>query len=115
MVKLQRTEDSEQRLVFQMGALAMLCHMSLCTLIAAVVSISLTLFLRHYIGIFAFVFVTLPGLICVICGVFGCGNARQFTFTFDRMQGNFVAVAGGASLVRSLNEVRLVYIERECS
>lgn len=115
MVKLDLVEETEQRLVFRMGACALLRDMTLCTLIAAVASVSLTLFLRSLVGIFAFVFIAFPGLICVICGFFGCANARQFTFIFDRPQGNFVASAGGASVVRRLQDVRLVYIERECS
>jgi len=116
-VQLKLVEDTDQRLVYKMGALAMLCHMSLCTLIAAVVSFSLTLFLRHYIGIFAFVFVAFPGLVLVTCGFFGCANARQFTFSFDRTEGgaagSFVAAAGGARVCRSLSEIRLIHIERE--
>mmetsp|Transcript_16018 Transcript_16018/g.55678 ORF Transcript_16018/g.55678 Transcript_16018/m.55678 type:complete len:309 (-) Transcript_16018:122-1048(-) len=115
MVQLKVVEESEHRLVFRIGAWAMLCHMSLCSLVAAVVSFSLTLFLRRYIGIFAIVFVGAPGLIMVICGFFGCANARQFTFAFDMQQGDFVARAGSTQLVRSLSEIQLVHIERECN
>jgi len=115
MVRLELVEENESTLVYKMGVWATLCHMSLCTLIVAVVSISLTMFLRHYLGIFAFVLIAMPGLCCVICGFFGCANARQFKFTFDKTQGSFCALAGGARIVKALNEIRLIYIERECS
>lgn len=115
MVQLKVVEDTEHRLVFRIGAWAMLWRTSLCALVAAVVSFSMTLFLRRYIGIFAIVFVGAPGLIMVICGFFGCANARQFTFAFDMQQGHFVARAGSAQLVRSLSEIQLVHIERECN
>lgn len=111
--QLKVIEEAEQLLIFRVGALAMLLHMMLCTTISAVVSASLTVFLCHFIGLFAFVFAAAPGVALVICGVFGCANARSFTFTFDRLQGTFTAIAGTALVTRRLNEVRLVHIERE--
>merc|ERR1712137_813259 len=88
-------------------------QMTLCIFIAAAVAASLTLFLRHHIGIFAYILVALPGLFCVVCGFFGCANARSFTFFFDRTRGEFVAKAGSATLIRPFNHILLVSIERE--
>jgi len=113
MPQLKMVEETEDRLVFRMSAFYMLGQMSLCTCIVAAVAVSGTLFLRHYIGIFAFTFVALPGVIGVICGFFGCANSRAFVFTFDRTAGDFAATSGGAKLSRPLREVLLVYVERE--
>mmetsp|Transcript_34554 Transcript_34554/g.96419 ORF Transcript_34554/g.96419 Transcript_34554/m.96419 type:complete len:316 (+) Transcript_34554:31-978(+) len=113
MVRLVPIEDNAQRLVYRIGVASMLCHLSVCTLMIAIIACSLTLVLRHYIGIFAFILIALPGLLIVICGFFGCANARSFLFAFDRSRGVFEASAGGVSLARPLSDIRLVHIERE--
>mmetsp|Transcript_15580 Transcript_15580/g.28645 ORF Transcript_15580/g.28645 Transcript_15580/m.28645 type:complete len:280 (-) Transcript_15580:54-893(-) len=59
-------------------------------------------------------FIALPGLLCVVCGFFGCANARQFTFLFDRSMGDFVASAGNSQLTQPIHRICLIYIEREC-
>jgi len=110
---LKVIHDDDQQLTLRVGALGMLCHVSLCTFISAVVAISMTLFLRRYIGVFAFVFVAFPGLLVVICGCFACGNARHFTFDFDKSQGKLIVSAGKQTLAKGLNEICLVHVERD--
>lgn len=116
MVNLSLVESTDDRLVFKAGACAMLFQVASCTGITAVVAVSLTLFLRRYIGVFAFVFVAFPGFIVVLCGFLGCANARQFIFTFDKSLpgGPFTAQAGSVQLSRPMSDICLVHIEREC-
>lgn len=113
MTKLQLIEDTQERLIYKMSAWSMMGQMTLCIFISAAVAASLTLFLRHHIGILAYILIALPGLFCVVCGFFGCANARSFTFYFDRTRGEFVAKAGSATLVRPFGQILLVHIERE--
>lgn len=108
-------EESDQRLVLRVGAAQMLGHLGLCIFIFAAISASLTMFLQVYIGYLAYLLVSLPGLTAVVCGFVGCANARQFTFTFDRGTGEFVAQAGRETLRKPLHEVVLVHIEKECN
>lgn len=114
MVTFKTLEDSADRLALRISASALLCHLSMCTSAAAIVAASMTLFLRHYIGVFVYFCVALPGIVIVICGLFGCANARNFTFSFDRTQGCFTASAGGTDLFRLLSDIRLVHVERDC-
>jgi len=112
---LQLVEDDDERLVLSMSALPMIGHMSLLTFIAVVVTAALTMFTRRWIGIFlSCVFIVMPGTLCAICGIWGCLNARSFTFTFDRTRSEFIVVAGTAQLSVPLSQILLVYIEREC-
>lgn len=114
MGRLQPVEETHDRLAFRVSALPMILQMTLFTLIAFLVATALTFFFRRFVGILAYVLIAFPGLLCVICGFFGCANARQFTFLFDRNSGNFVASAGNSQLTQPLHRICLIYIEREC-
>jgi len=92
----------------------MILQMTLFTIIAFLVATALTFFFRRFFGILAYMFIALPGLLCVVCGFFGCANARQFTFLFDRSMGDFVASAGNSQLTQPIHRICLIYIEREC-
>ncbi|CAE8630232.1 unnamed protein product [Polarella glacialis] len=113
MARLKFVEETADCLVFKMGALAMIGQMALCILSSAIISAALSFVLRLYIGFLAFILCGGPGLIGVVCGFFGCANAREFVFTFDRRQGEFRAVAGRAQLVRPLSQITAVIIEQE--
>lgn len=114
MAGLNVLEDTSTRLVFRMGVLAMLGHLTFYILIVTGVSLSLTLFLRNYLGIFAYIFIAGPGIFAVLCGFVGCGNARPFVFTFDRSRQIFAASSGDAIIERELCHIVLVHLEREC-
>lgn len=115
MAALVLKEESAERLSYRVSAMAMIRHMALLIFAVVVITLSLCLFLRVYIGVLAFVLVGIPGLIGVVCGCMGCANARPFTFTFDLARDELVAEAGSARLEQSLRQVMLVYVERECS
>jgi len=114
MVQLKQVEDTAERLVFRVGSLQLIGHMGLLTFIALTVTAALTLFTIRWIGLFlTCAFVTLPGVLCAACGIWGAFNARSFTFTFNHASQEFKAVAGTSELTVPLSRIVLVYIERE--
>lgn len=115
MVKLQEVEETDEQLVFRMSALPMIGHMGLMMFTAAILTVSLTLFARRWIGLFfSFAFITMPGTVCTLCALWGVFNARTFTFAFRRATAEFSAVAGNAELQIPFSQITLLYVERDC-
>lgn len=116
MVTLQLVAQTDERLVFRMGALAMIGQMGFCIFATVTITATLILVLDNYFGLLAYVVFGFPGALCVVCGFIGCLNAKQVTFVFDRTKGSggeFAAVAGAARLDRPFRDIRLIHIERE--
>eukprot|EP00927_Polykrikos_kofoidii_P024652 TRINITY_DN22376_c0_g1_i2.p1 TRINITY_DN22376_c0_g1~~TRINITY_DN22376_c0_g1_i2.p1 ORF type:complete len:333 (-),score=50.42 TRINITY_DN22376_c0_g1_i2:63-1061(-) len=115
MSRLELVEETRDQLVLRMGVLPMLGQFGFCIFSVAVSSFSVTIFLKKYLGPIIYVLVGVPGLACIVCGCIGCLNARKFTFVFDRLGGQFTAIAGSATLSRPLSQVVVVHVERELS
>lgn len=86
--------------------------MTLVSVAAAIVTAGLCIFLDNYLGILAYIFFGVPGMLCVMIGLIGVFNARSHTFLFDRTVGQFKASAGQAALMKRLAEIRVVMVER---